>query len=554
MPLPRQHTRVRAFCGGPGSGKPGPCPDPAKAAAKVQSAGRRLEQAKARLAKLPIGSRQTAKAAAALHQAAAAHEQAKQAHGRVQELLAKHKAAVEAPKQPTASKPIPSTPTAKPAKAPAAKKAALPPRPAGTVPTTLPVAQRPYKYPGVTTLDNASLDEKVPVQHLDPKQLHATQDWLAPSKRDRIKGELRADKPILAVRHAGKTYIEEGHHRAAHALATGQKVPARVIELTPGGYRPAPAQHSERRARLPATLFSETAVNSPAFPRAPVDNRPAFAAGSGTPVRPIHQRSGFPAAPTRVPDPDPPSRFDEDGPAVPKLAQVHNVEVFASGTHRGEEYSDQDLDEMVRNFRRLSSPRLPVRLLTPTLAVGHEEEGEQPLWENTGYPAAGVVTNLWRDGHKLMADFGDVPPPVAKAINSRALRKVSAEVYTDFQDDHGRGYGMAIRRVALLGSEIPQIKSLADLPYATYADRRHGKVVRFFHEMPARPRKSVRAALARISRRRAFAEVRKLHQHFDRFSEGYRRLGTTKAQLTRAYLCERRRTGLTAAAFLRPNH
>jgi hypothetical protein len=54
-------------------------------------------------------------------------------------------------------------------------------------------------------------------------------------------------------------------------------------------------------------------------------------------------------------------------------------------------------------------------------------------------------------------------PIAQKAIDTKAYRKVSAEIYDNFEDQ-GVDYGMALRRLALLGGEIPQVKALADLP------------------------------------------------------------------------------------------
>lgn len=147
--------------------------------------------------------------------------------------------------------------------------------------------------------------------------------------------------------------------------------------------------------------------------------------------------------------------------AQPRLASVKGVEIFAAGTHRGKAYTVQDLDEMVRNFE-------PVRaLVKPTVVTGHEED--QSFLENSGYPAAGTVSRIWRDGDTLLADFTEVPLTIARLIDGRAYRSCSSEVYDDFVDEStGQHYGKVLRRVALLGGELPQIKTLADLPLADY--------------------------------------------------------------------------------------
>jgi hypothetical protein len=149
---------------------------------------------------------------------------------------------------------------------------------------------------------------------------------------------------------------------------------------------------------------------------------------------------------------------------VPRLktGRLPAVEIFAAGTHRDRNYTLADLDAMVRNFAANRG------LVDPPAVVGHEED--QPLSQddplnNTGSPAVGWVSRLWRSGAKLFAEIVGVPARFAELINARLYRKVSAEVYDDARDVAGaRGSGCMLRRVAFLGGELPQIKSLADLP------------------------------------------------------------------------------------------
>lgn len=145
---------------------------------------------------------------------------------------------------------------------------------------------------------------------------------------------------------------------------------------------------------------------------------------------------------------------------------IPGVEIFATGEYRGRKWRVSDLEQMAENFGRLKN----LGLLNPPTVLGHEET--QEFLERTDLPAAGWVNRVYlhryRDGNGpqaiLKADFSEVPASVARLIKSKAYRKVSAEVYDNFTDDHGNGYGKALRRVALLGGEIPQIKRLADIP------------------------------------------------------------------------------------------
>ena len=73
------------------------------------------------------------------------------------------------------------------------------------------------------------------VQMLDPSTLVSSQDWLISDMQSKMVGELYKDKPILVIRHEGKLHVEHGNHRAAHALLTGQMVPAVVAEWANDG-------------------------------------------------------------------------------------------------------------------------------------------------------------------------------------------------------------------------------------------------------------------------------------------------------------------------------
>jgi len=140
--------------------------------------------------------------------------------------------------------------------------------------------------------------------------------------------------------------------------------------------------------------------------------------------------------------------------AAEDFAEIRDLEIFAVGTHRGQEYTKKDLDQIIANSRRAD--------IDPPLVVGHGED--QALLSADDLPAAGWLTGLRRVGGKLLASFGDVPRVVAEAIRSRAYGKRSVELYPDYQ-----GLGLTLRRVALLGGQIPQVKSLSDV-VALYGD------------------------------------------------------------------------------------
>jgi len=148
----------------------------------------------------------------------------------------------------------------------------------------------------------------------------------------------------------------------------------------------------------------------------------------------------------------------------PKLGILRNVELFDAGsadTHKGENYTDEDLTSIVNNFKRFSGDG-PGPRVNPPCVIGHEED--QDWLRNTGLPAAGWPTNLRKVGRKLVGDLTDLPADIADAIAKGAYRYVSAEIY-DTPPSGVPAKGKMLRRVAFLGGELPHLKTLKRLPH-----------------------------------------------------------------------------------------
>lgn len=133
------------------------------------------------------------------------------------------------------------------------------------------------------------------------------------------------------------------------------------------------------------------------------------------------------------------------------LYEIDNIEVFAAGTWNDEQYSFEDLDEMVRGFHENKEK------IRPFLKLGHDND--QKLLQIDGMPAAGWVSNLVRVGDKLVATFSDMPKKIYELIQSKAYRKVSSEIYWNIELN-GKFYKRFLSAVALLGSDMPAVTSL----------------------------------------------------------------------------------------------
>jgi hypothetical protein len=186
---------------------------------------------------------------------------------------------------------------------------------------------------------------------------------------------------------------------------------------------------------------------------------------------------------------------------------IPRVEVFHTGTFREDtpeevEYTPADLASIVRNFAELRCGPRP--LVEPPVGVGHESE-EESLFERSDLPAEGEVVRLWTevgqlDGQPvtfLVASLS-VTPELAQWIEDGKLTRVSSEIYDEPPEGtEARVSGKVLKRVALLGFELPQLKGLRPLPLRGFADRLAVRVTKG-------------RAVQRKGRLYCFAEVRKM--------------------------------------------
>ncbi len=138
----------------------------------------------------------------------------------------------------------------------------------------------------------------------------------------------------------------------------------------------------------------------------------------------------------------------------------------------GETWTESHLDQVVANWQANQAkgdPRFPSQpcyfVPAASVAVGHEQNSSiaQAYAERTDLPAVGWIADLHRDGPYLMATLDGIPEGLARWVNTGAYKRLSAEFYRDYQ-----GFGPTLRRVSLLGADIPERKDLGDLPVLVY--------------------------------------------------------------------------------------
>lgn len=136
-----------------------------------------------------------------------------------------------------------------------------------------------------------------------------------------------------------------------------------------------------------------------------------------------------------------------------ETVNMFNQEIAAPGDY-GEKgaMTEADLIQISKNWSELKDQ------IKPPLKLGHSEG-----FVGDGKPASGWVTNLRVAGSKLLADFTDVPAKLAEFIRMKHYRRISPEIYMDYTDEQGLKHGKVLRAVALLGADVPEMKTLKDL-------------------------------------------------------------------------------------------
>lgn len=134
--------------------------------------------------------------------------------------------------------------------------------------------------------------------------------------------------------------------------------------------------------------------------------------------------------------------------------QIQGVEIFSTGKWNGDEYTNEDLLEMVKAFEENKSGARPY------IKLGHDKS--QKLLQADGLPAAGWIDKVYVQGNKLLADFVDIPQKVYGLIKSKAYRKVSSEIFWNIKIGE-KTYKRMLAAVALLGADTPGVMNLNDI-------------------------------------------------------------------------------------------
>ena len=146
------------------------------------------------------------------------------------------------------------------------------------------------------------------------------------------------------------------------------------------------------------------------------------------------------------------------------MAELTGIEVFEVGTHtdssgREAVFDDSTIDRIIANFRELEPT------FSPPLKLGHSESqalakilaGESGKAEDL--PSLGWISNVYREGKKLLVDLANIPDRVLKLMKERRYRHRSVEIARSLTAG-GKEYKDVLIGLALLGMERPALMSL----------------------------------------------------------------------------------------------
>lgn len=158
-------------------------------------------------------------------------------------------------------------------------------------------------------------------------------------------------------------------------------------------------------------------------------------------------------------------------PAAPTAKTAGPVRIFSVGQPlpSGKIADERFIDRVVANwsaYQQQGDPRFkrPRAFVIPaaSVSIGHEDNSSiaRAYADRSDLPAVGWPTGLYRDGKYLCAEgFKGVPVPLAAWINAGSYSDISAEFYEDYE-----GFGPCLRRISLLGGDIPACSDLGDMP------------------------------------------------------------------------------------------
>ncbi len=144
--------------------------------------------------------------------------------------------------------------------------------------------------------------------------------------------------------------------------------------------------------------------------------------------------------------------------AFAEMEEIEEMEIFRAGTHNGDEFVEENLEEIAANFAKLKSE------VRPKLKITHSEH-QKSLAGLASYGDVADVYTKEVDGElRLFAKIKNVPKEVIAFIKEGRFPERSIEIYPEFKlgtKDGSPVYKNVLKAVALLGQEMPAVTGMA---------------------------------------------------------------------------------------------
>lgn len=144
-----------------------------------------------------------------------------------------------------------------------------------------------------------------------------------------------------------------------------------------------------------------------------------------------------------------------------ELFQIDEMEIFRPGTHNGDDFTEDDLDEIASNFKELKDE------VRPSLKITHRENQETLAGLARYGDVVEVFVKAVQDGSKrLFAKIINVPKQVMDFIKQRRFPERSIEIYPEFKLGTKEGspvFKNVLKAIALLGHEMPAVTGMAPI-------------------------------------------------------------------------------------------
>jgi hypothetical protein len=159
-----------------------------------------------------------------------------------------------------------------------------------------------------------------------------------------------------------------------------------------------------------------------------------------------------------------------------QTVDLKGVPIFSTGKWEGtgsikggDDFKEQDLDEIVNSFNKVGSQ------VKPRLILGHDKNKSEKF---SGYPSLGWITNLYREGKELKADIKEMPAKLKQLIDKKAYGRFSPGIWRKM-NIKGNEYKKVLDHVALLGATIPANTDLDGMITNLYSFENNDDLVQY---------------------------------------------------------------------------